>query len=642
MGLSPLPGRVPKQTNGTVYVSGDSSPLSMAEDASADEHVRGSHKPKEDTSRDTSKETIESNVSHGNKDRAGSSRSHHHERERPRSSSKEGSFRTRSRASSFEEAKMIDDYIGGRKAIPHGKQKVKTSRQRNTSQSDESQSLREFTSKNKDLNQMWERFQESLMSSPRSKSSDSVSSHLSRLSALLSKPIDVGTTSSEAESEQFRKPRSHSYGSSSSDVSTESDQPYQQQSYSLTRQIQLRKLLETVNIADVPTFPRLRHRDATTTTSSTLSDTSTSEAPVSKNTPSLPRSNRGSRKVSKTPILEPFVQTKPRSANTTSGNTPKCICAIKSADVVPKHAHDFAKKKPHNVVDKGIQKPRTVEIGINFPSPKITSEQKPRPSRSKKGFVDVAVQTKRDSDEDSVTHHQKRTLDAEKYKNTFNAQDKSAQTSFSEKLIRRKERQIASHNSPGRSPHQSSPSRSKERHIAGHNQSQTIRSSDEDIGNLNGWNDSIDHSKPRKSRDKHKDHSHSQSSLNTSAPVWFYPVSNRHYSRPTTTPTVGPDRLRYDENTVNSFSPPAAPPTSSMHRLSLQDAFYFAKPDFIKRSRARMSRISRNKSIRENGESKSVGEDRVSKMEIPAVKSTVNKPTTDPRTGNFENLIAAF
>ncbi|KAK3723821.1 hypothetical protein QZH41_019503, partial [Actinostola sp. cb2023] len=659
MGLSPIPGRVSKPANGVVYVSGDSSPLSMPEEGSTDEGSKHDQNTRDETLKENDQEMSGSTSSHqysSSERRRTSSResrnSRHseeeHELQRQRSSSKEGSFRTRSRGSSLEEAKLIDDYIGGRKTIQHGKPRQKSSRSREVSHSDESHSSREYSTsaKNTDLNQMWERFQESLKSSPRSKKDDSVSSHLSRLSALLSKPIDIITTSSETEAEQYRKPRSHSYASSSSDVSTESEQPYQvinQQNYSLTRQIQLRKLLETVNIADVPAFPRLRYRD-TTTTSSTLSDTSTSEIPMVHT--SLPRSNRGARKVSKTPVLESFVKTKSRSAEIGSGK-PKCICAIntaKPAALAPRSAHDLVEKKS--------QRPQTYEVGTNVPSPTIARDKKP--VRTKKGYVDVGVQTRRDSDDDSDIQPKK---DAEKHRQREkrNAVEKSTQRSTGVRSnSRRKDRHIASQNSPENSAQSLSVSKHKERHIASQNStSDSTRLGDDSTISLNGWDDSNEQINLSRKDARYKGRRHkernvpSQNSpeskykteshrppLDTSGPVWFYPMTNRHYSRPSTNPTsaVRPEQLRFEEQTVKTYSPPAAPPSTSMQKLSLQEAFFFAKPDFVKRSRARITRIDHNKSIRESGETKAMGEDRVSKMEIPVSKPAVNNPTTNPRT----------
>lgn len=662
MGLTPIPGRVSKPINGVVYVTPESSPMhsSMQEDVSTDEKSS-----KDDTltsqSRNKSKSDLQDkhSTSHrcsskethrtGSRDR-NSSRHSAEDRElhkKKPSRDKDESFRSRSRGSSFEEAKVIDDYIGGRKLVQHGKNRNAKSRSKDETHSDESPSLKEYSTstKNADLNQMWERFQESLRSSPRYTRTDSVSSHLSRLSALLSKPLDTAATSSETEfdGERFRKPRSHSYASSSSEVSTESDQLYNEypKSSSLSRQIKLRKLLETVNVADVPTFPRLRHRDTTTTTtttSSTMSDTSFSEAPESRNTShvTLPRSNRGLRKVSKTPVLVPSSQSRRPTEHDTSG--PKCICAIhKEKPAEPVRAGPVVKDKQH------IQRPRTMDAAVNVPSPKT-----PRRVRKKEGFVDVGVQTTRDSDEElyrqnvhtkgrSKKHHK----DATKLERVNS--DKATATGAS--TPKRKDRHIASQNSP------------IQKHVRSLDSS--LRSP-EDLHNTTQEDSRLENtSKKEKSRSRqHKDRllasqnssvakSNSESQHSPSGPSWFYPMTNRHYSHPARSSSVAikhskpsfqtsvvmPDRLRFDEHTTKAFSPPAAAPSTSMQKLSLQEAFCFAKPDFVKRSRARLSRIDYNRTVRETGETKTKGEERVSKMEIPAAKPSVSKQIVNPKTG---------
>ena len=64
-------------------------------------------------------------------------------------------------------------------------------------------------------------------------------------------------------------------------------------------------------------------------------------------------------------------------------------------------------------------------------------------------------------------------------------------------------------------------------------------------------------------------------------PVWFHPISNRHYSRP--------DSARLDQFQVDLRTAVQVP--ESLQKLTLQEAFMTAKPDFVQRSQARVSLV---------------------------------------------------
>ena len=75
-----------------------------------------------------------------------------------------------------------------------------------------------------------------------------------------------------------------------------------------------------------------------------------------------------------------------------------------------------------------------------------------------------------------------------------------------------------------------------------------------------------------------------------SGPVWFHPVSNKHDSRPSE-----PLReTKLNQTRVDTFDTTMGAP-HSLQKLSLQEAFLYAKPFFIKKSRDRLEKVTQKR-----------------------------------------------
>ncbi|EDO34119.1 predicted protein [Nematostella vectensis] len=610
MGLSPRLDRVSRTTEGEVYVSADSTPFDLRDEGGSDTTT---------TSKDDESDPQLSKRRSATGSRSSKEKSLYRPDSRKNSSvnssiNKHGSARNRSHQDT---KSMLDDYVVGRRSVQAGDRELL----RRDRSSNGSHGTEYTTRKSKELNDMWERFQESLRSSPSYTKKGSVSSHLDRLSTLLAKPL-LETTGSSSVSDPERGNRAKSEAPSTSYYSSDASSDLTQlnegfiefmRNPSFSQQIRLRKLLETVNIANVPTFPRLRRTDTTTTSTSTESDTSTSETFYTSEHDAAPvvmsRPNRGSRKVSRTPVLEPSHRVKTTAE--TKEILSKCICSktqVKDEQVRGSRA---------------TQTSHTRDVAVNVPTPKHRALKERKPSKSGRA-VDVGVQTHLDSDLESPSVNRIHSSNTDGYPTR---QDSPDRTTKSKHKQHRKDRLIAGHNSPVYRAYQENLSSSEKENSLSSEHSYSPGKHQRRQGHKERIIAS-QNSPAAKIRTSHN------KEPNDSGPAWFYPVSNKHYSRPSDSESmIQPANLRRDDQTTKTFSPPAAAVSTSMQRLSLQEAFNFAKPDFVSRSRARLNRIGRNRVVRERGEVTQDGEQRVTKMEIPVKGSgeQARKPNQAPR-----------
>ena len=76
-------------------------------------------------------------------------------------------------------------------------------------------------------------------------------------------------------------------------------------------------------------------------------------------------------------------------------------------------------------------------------------------------------------------------------------------------------------------------------------------------------------------------------------PAWFQPVSNKHYSRPSEPlrEIQFPAKSNLNRTRVDTFNTIVGAP-QSLQKLSLQEAFLYAKPSFARKSRKRLERVA--------------------------------------------------
>jgi len=381
--------------------------------------------------------------------------------------------------------------------------------------------------------------------------------NISKLSSLISRSLDesISSSSQTSTTSALRRPPSKgkrakmsSSTSETSDVSEFFNYAFFEPRFrqSIGRKLRLRELLRSVKSRDISPIVR-RSRDSTSSESTSAVSSNDGGREERESVPSVGR--------------EPSpASTEPRQSDavaekqfftTTPAAGPKCTCSRKVVTQATSPGVTQYRRQDHS--DREVGMPRKRDVGVNFPTPAVTrhrsssSDEAPRVQ-----MEDASTQT----DEVSSVRKASRKVDSEPEKSR-------------PKPVKSKrgieEHGVISQPSPKKSDYhyivqQREKPRPKERLIASQN--------------------SPDHSVKTGSDSRNR----------TQEPAWFYPMTiqpqtERRTATPLNTQSRTRDELRVDvfDSVVNS--------SSSLQKLTLQEAFLYARPQFVKRSQERVARI---------------------------------------------------
>lgn len=425
-------------------------------------------------------------------------------------------------------------------------------------------------------------------------------SNISKLSSLISKSIDENISSSSQASViptsrwSSSKRRKHRMTSSSesSDVSEFFNYAFMEPRLrsSIKHKIRLRELLKSVKSHDFS--PIVRAPDTTTTESTSC---------VSSNEGGERETNgeREQQRESEPPPAEkqpwraeafdvPFFTSRPADLE------PRCTCSLSQKGAaqltVPAKTRTLAERKGD---DGAFWSPRKRDIGVNCPTPAII--------RSPTSSIDECVYTRF---EDASTQTENiasgskidRKIEAEAVK----SQRKKVKSPRGDI----EERGVISQTSPKKSDYIYSVDHREVRH----------KPKERLIPSQNSPDHSAKTTSERTSR--------------AQVPAWFHPLSIKPQSEQIAFSHLKtPSRSRSnDEFRVDVFDA-AVNPSSSLQKLSLQEAFLYAKSQFIKRSQDRVARIEQ--AALEKEKRKMIAEAAAEEKRIEASKTKGPKATPD-------------
>ena len=403
-------------------------------------------------------------------------------------------------------------------------------------------------------------------SKSRHRSRDGKDSHarldanISKLSSLISKSTDESISSSSQMSviptsrwpSKRSKRHKTSSSSGSSDVSEYFNYAFMEPHLrsSIKHKIRLRELLKSVKARDISPIVRVRENTSTESASFVSSD-GTAGREREEETPE--RERGAPSEVTHPPRPQAFDI--PISTSRPTGSEPQIPCTCSQRPVAQTAASYGlrAREEIYNGMEFGMPKKR--DVGVNIPTPVVSRSQSPSSDYSRQ-HEDASTQT----EEVDIRRRGKRLVDSEPMK----SQRKSAKSPLRDA----EEFGVISQPSPSKSDfiyrvdQRESKHKPKERLVASQN--------------------SPGHG-AKKSSDR---------TLRAPLPTWFLPLTSKMQTeKRTETNFKTPSRSRTsDESRVDVFDS-AVNPSPSLQKLSLQEAFLYARPQFVKRSQERVARI---------------------------------------------------
>lgn len=433
----------------------------------------------------------------------------------------------------------------------------------------------------------------------RSSKTSRLDANISKLSSLISRSLDESISSSSQTSTTSTSRRQPSKGkrakmssstSETSDVSEFFNYAFFEPRFrqSIGRKMRLRELLRSVKSRDIsPIVRRTRDSTSSESTSAVSSNDGRREEresvpPAEREPPPTLTEPRRSEAV----VQKQFFTTKPPAA------APKCTCSRK---VVTQATSPGVKQyRRQEEDDRELRMPRKRDVGVNFPTPAVTRHQSSSSDEAPRAQMeDASTQT----DEVSSARKVNRKIDSEPEKSR-------PRPVKSKRNI--EEHGVISQPSPKKSDYpyiveQRDNRRPKERLIASQN--------------------SPDHSVKTSSDSRNR----------TQEPAWFYPMTIKpqteqriatQLNTPSTSRTR--DELRVDvfDSVVNS--------SSSLQKLTLQEAFLYARPQFVKRSQERVARIEQ--AAREKEKRKMIAEATREENRKEAAELRIKASPASPKT----------
>ena len=391
----------------------------------------------------------------------------------------------------------------------------------------------------------------------RSSNTSRLDANISKLSQLISRSLDesISSTSQTSTTSASRRPPSKgkrttmsSSTSETSDVSEFFNYAFFEPRFrqSIGRKLRLRELLRSVKSRDISPIVR-RSRDST---SSESSSAVSSNDGGREQRESVPSAEREPSPASTEPRQSEAVDEK-QIFTTKPAAGPKCTCSRKVFTQAT--SPGVMQYRRQDDTDREVRMPPKRDVGVNFPTPAVTRHRSSSSDDSPRAHMeDASTQT----DEVPSARKVNRKIDSE-------AEKSRPRPVKSKRDI--EEHGVISQPSPTKSDYpyiveQREKRRPKERLIASQN--------------------SPDHSVKTSSDSRNR----------TQEPAWFYPMTIKPQTeRRTDTQLNTPSRTR-DELRVDVFDS-AVNSSSSLQKLTLQEAFLYARPQFAKRSQERVARI---------------------------------------------------
>ena len=446
-------------------------------------------------------------------------------------------------------------------------------------------------------------------SKSRNRSRDGKDSHarldanISKLSSLISKSTDESISSSSQTSvmpasrwpSKRSKRHKTSSSSGSSDVSEYFNYAFMEPHLrsSIKHKIRLRELLKSVKARDISPIVRVRENTSTESASFVSSDGTAGREREEE----TPEKDRGAAsEVTHPPRPQAFDIPFSTSRPTRSEPQIPCTCSQRPVAQTAASYGLRAREERYNGMDFGMPKKR--DVGVNIPTPVVSRSQSPSSDYSRQ-HEDASTQT----EEVDIRRRGKRLVDSEPMK----SQRKSAKSPLRDS----EEFGVISQPSPSKSDfihrvdQRESKHKPKERLVASQN--------------------SPGHG-AQKSSDRTR---------RGPLPTWFLPLTSKTQTeKRTETNFKTPSRSRTsDELRVDVFDS-AVNPSPSLQKLSLQEAFLYARPQFVKRSQERLARIeqtAREKERRKMIAETAAEENRIAEAQRAKPLEYVVSPKFKPR-----------
>ncbi|XP_078357935.1 uncharacterized protein LOC144642757 isoform X1 [Oculina patagonica] len=431
----------------------------------------------------------------------------------------------------------------------------------------------------------------------RSSKTSRLDDNISKLSSLISRSLDeslssssqTSTTVSRRPTSKGKKAKMSSSTSETSDVSEFFNYAFFEPRFrqSIGQKMKLRELLRSVKSRDISPIVR-RARDSTSPES-----TST----VSSN------DGRGAER-DQPPRVErepPPALTEPRRSETVAGKPfftsklpaaePKCTCSRKVVTQATSPGINRYSREDDD--DRVVRMPQRRDVGVNFPTPAVTRRQSYGSDETPRAQMeDASTQT----GEVTSTRKVSRKIDTEPEK-------LPPKPTKSRRNI--EEHGVISQPSPPKSDYQyvteqRDKRKPKERLVASQN------SPDHSIKSSTDWRN------------------------RTQEPAWFHPLTSKPQTEQRTTMqlnTTSKSRTR-DELRVDAFDS-LVNSSSSLQKLTLQEAFLYARPQFVRRSRDRVARIE--EAAREKERRKMIAEAAREENEREVVELKTKTPPSTPK-----------
>lgn len=431
----------------------------------------------------------------------------------------------------------------------------------------------------------------------RGSKSSRLDDNISKLSSLISRSLDeslssssqTSTTVSRRPTSKGKKVKMSSSTSETSDISEFFNYAFFEPRFrqSIGQKMKLRELLRSVKSRDISPIVR-RARDSTSPEStSTVSsnDGGRAETDLPPRVEREPPPALIEPRRSETVAGKPFFTSKPPAAE------PKCTCSRKVVTQATSPGLDRYSREDDD--DRVSRMPQKCDVGVNFPTPAVTRHQ----SSSSDG-------TPRAQMEDASTQTGEVTS-ARKVNRKIDTEPEKLPPKPTKSRRNVEEHGVISQPSPKKSDYQyvveqREKRKPKERLVASQN--------------------SPDHSTKTSTDWRNR----------TQEPAWFHPLTSKPQTEQRTamqlnTPSKSRtrDELRVDafDSLVNS--------SSSLQKLTLQEAFLYARPQFVKRSRDRVARIEQ--AAREKERRKMIAEATREENKREAVELKTKTPPSTPK-----------
>ena len=426
----------------------------------------------------------------------------------------------------------------------------------------------------------------------RSSKSSQIESNISKLSSLLSGSTDENLSSSSLSSlvphlkrsTSHRKKSNMSSTSDSSDVYEHFNSAFVQprHGHAIEKQIRLRELLKSFRSRSIPQIVWRRHSSSTESTSC-LSSTGTVETP----SPSVPNPRAHGE------MERGLCSTPPAPVSA------KCLCTC-SQSTVPKKAFPAQTNQHTTNIDSRLELtiPATRDVGVNFPTPVVARTQT---NRSRGQLEDASTQTDdRDPNKQRFSGPEdKREIDREA--NTVKRETINAKRQVEKRAVICQSSPKKSEQMSNLAIHGLGQQTPKERLIPSQNSPDHVRRRSSDRTNRNQF------------------------------PVWFYPVTAKTGTETRTGERqTSPSSQTIDKLRVDVFEDKLDSSRHALEKLTLQEAFLFAKPQFVQRSQKRAARAEQA-AVRKKNKERRIAESLAEREEKTAHKTGISALATANR-----------